>query len=405
MKPINRIAALAVVSGAIPNLAHADFFADSKGALELRNFYFNRDFRQDGSRDKAEEWAQGFLLNIESGYTEGPVGFGVDALGMLGVKLDSGGGTYGSGLLPNDGNPARGSEDEYSKLAATAKARFSRSTLRLGDLRFRSPIVSSNDSRLLPTAFRGGLVNIQEIDNLTLQGGKLTAIRQNSSSNYEDMVVFGKASDAFIFAGGDYKFTPNLSAGLHYGNLEDVYKQYYGTLNYVLPLGDKQSLKFDLRYARSTEDGNFRNLDNKAFGSMVTYSLGGHAFGAAYQRMSGDDAFPFISDPYLVNFVQINNFANAEEKSWQLRYDYNFAAIGLPGLTFMTRYISGDDVAVAGREREGKEWERNMDIGYVIQSGPLKDLGIKWRNATVRSNFGNDLDENRLILTYSLALW
>ncbi|MFZ2318928.1 MAG: OprD family outer membrane porin, partial [Pseudomonas sp.] len=32
----------------LPNLAHADFIADSKASLELRNFYMNRDFRQDG---------------------------------------------------------------------------------------------------------------------------------------------------------------------------------------------------------------------------------------------------------------------------------------------------------------------------------------------------------------------
>jgi hypothetical protein len=39
--------------------AQADFLADSKGELEARNFYFNRDFRQQGARDRAEEWAQG----------------------------------------------------------------------------------------------------------------------------------------------------------------------------------------------------------------------------------------------------------------------------------------------------------------------------------------------------------
>ena len=54
---------------------------------------------------------------------------------------------------------------------------------------------------------------------------------------------------------------------------------------------------------------------------------------------------------------------------------------------------------------DGKEWERNTDIAYVIQDGPLKNVGLKWRNATTRSNFGNDLDENRLILSYVLPLW
>ncbi|MFC4862030.1 OprD family outer membrane porin, partial [Pseudomonas sp. MAHUQ-62] len=85
---------------------------------------------------------------------------------------------------------------------------------------------------------------------------------------------------------------------------------------------------------------------------------------------------------------------------------YNFAAVGIPGLTFMTRYLSGDGVELGAGREDGKEWERDTDIAYVVQSGPLKNLGLKWRNATVRStNFGNDLDENRLILSYTLPLW
>jgi len=48
----------------------------------------NRDFRSGTGQSKAEEWAQGFMLKMESGYTEGPIGFGVDAIGLLGVKLD-----------------------------------------------------------------------------------------------------------------------------------------------------------------------------------------------------------------------------------------------------------------------------------------------------------------------------
>ena len=56
----------------LPSSAQAEFFADGKAGLELRNFYFNRDDRQPGaSQSYSEEWAQGFLLRYESGYTEG----------------------------------------------------------------------------------------------------------------------------------------------------------------------------------------------------------------------------------------------------------------------------------------------------------------------------------------------
>ncbi len=83
---------------------------------------------------------------------------------------------------------------------------------------------------------------------------------------------------------------------------------------------------------------------------MFTYSLGYHAFGVGYQKMSGDTGFAYINgaDPYLVNFIQIGDFANKDEKSWQARYDYNFAGVGIPGLTFMTRYLHGDHVRLAG---------------------------------------------------------
>src|SRR5690606_27287638 len=44
MKATKSLIALAIASGTFSTIANADFFADSKGSLELRNFYFNRDF-------------------------------------------------------------------------------------------------------------------------------------------------------------------------------------------------------------------------------------------------------------------------------------------------------------------------------------------------------------------------
>jgi hypothetical protein len=402
-KPVGTLLGLGLMSA---SSAHADFISDSKASLEARNFYFNRDFRQEGARDKAEEWAQGFLLRIESGYTAGTLGFGLDALAMAGFKLDSGGGTAGTNLLPADSSG--GSQDRYGELGLTAKARLSNSTLKVGTLQIKDPAVNSNDTRLLPGTFKGGLLSVQEIDRLKLTAGQLTQINFVDSTNYQDMTAnrIGGISDRFQFAGADYQFLPNLTAQYRYGKLEDIYQQNYLGVVHSLDLGAGQSLKSDVRYSRSTEDGSFRAIDNQALGAMFTYSLGGHALGLGYQRMSGDDPFPYISrsDPYLVNFVQIGDFANVDERSWQARYDYNFAGLGVPGLTFMTRYISGDNVQRSA-PGEGKEWERNSDIAYVIQDGTLKGLGLKWRNASVRSNFGNDLDENRLIFSYTMALW
>lgn len=414
---------------ALPAVSQAAFLEDSKASLEMRNFYMNRDFREDGGKigsgqSKADEWAQGFILRVESGFTEGTVGFGLDAIGNLGLRLDSGNERTGTGILQTD--KSGGGEDNYGDFGATAKMRVSKSTLKVGTLMPKLPAVQYNDSRLLPQTFQGGWLNSAEIDGLTVDLGQLNRVNQRDSSDNEVMTLNGaiapgknpngrgivtkggavNESDEFNFAGLSYKWNDQLTTTYNYGELEDLYKQHILNVVHVLPIADGQSLKTDLRYARSTDDGD-SNVDNKAFGAMLTYNLGGHAFGLGYQKMSGDTGYAYIggTDPFLVNFVQIGDFAFKDEKSYQLRYDYNFAALGIPGLTFMTRYLNGDNVDLGVGQREGKEWERDTDIAYVFQEGPLKNFGVKWRNATVRSNFGDDLDENRLILSYMLPLW
>ena len=410
---------LAVAAGtlglSLSQIANAEFIKDSKASLEARNFYFNRDFRQEGaSQSKREEWAQGFILRMDSGCTEGTVGFGIDAIGMLGFKLDSGGGTAGSDLLVPD--RSGGSQDYSSDLAVAGKAKVSKSTLRVGSMQFKNMAIASSDGRLTPQVFKGGQLLSQEIDGLTLDGGYLREVNQRNSGDFEDLtmttggkrgiaITGGNLTDSFQFLGGNYKVTKELTAGYYYSNLEDLYKQNSFNLVHVLPLGEGHSLKTDLRYARSTDDGR-SNVDNKAFGAMLTYALAGHSFGLGYQKMSGDTGAAYVNgtDPFLVNYVQISDFANKDETSWQARYDFNFASIGIPGLTFMTRYLSGDNVDL-GTAGDGKEWERDTELMYVFQQGPLKNLGVRWRNAMVRSNFTNDIDENRLILSYTLPLF
>ncbi|MCQ4310299.1 OprD family porin [Pseudomonas stutzeri] len=396
--------------------ANAAFIDDSKAAVELRNFYMNRDFRgSESTQAKAEEWAQGFILKIESGYTEGPVGFGVDALGLLGVKLDSSQDRSGTGILQRDSSSQP--QDDYGTAGLTAKAKMSNTTLHVGTLQPIIPVVMRNDSRLLPNIYRGAWLQSKEVEGLTLDLGMLDRTRYRDSSDYEEMVVFNSgarnidlanttSSDEFVFAGGRYQFSPELTGSYYYGGLDGIYDQHNFNVVHVLPIGDNQSFKTDLRYVRSTDDGG-SNVDNNAFGALFTYRIGGHGFTGGYQKMSGDTGFAYISggDNSLINLLQINDFGNEDEKSWQVRYDYDFAAMGIPGLSLMTRYVTGDNVNVVDRSGEGKEWERDTDIAYVVQSGPLKNLGLKVRNATVRSNFGSDLDETRLILSYTMALW
>ncbi|PYY85325.1 outer membrane porin, OprD family [Pseudomonas sp. TKO26] len=409
------LASAAALAGVAP-LSQAAFLEDSSATFETRNMYFNRDFREGTSaqQSKRDEWAQGFMLNLQSGYTEGTVGFGLDALGMLGVKLDSSPDRTGTGLLPthDDGRAA----NEYSKLGLTGKVKISASELKIGSLIPELPILKPNDGRILPQTFEGGLLTSKEIKNLTFTGGRLDKAKDRDDSNYEDIRLNNKnsrfagtvAGKHFNFGGLDYKFTDKITGSYHFAQLDDVYNQHFLGLLASRPLGPG-TFASDLRLAISDDQGQARGgkIDNRSLNGLLSYALSGHKFSAGYQHMSGDSAFPYVdgSDPYLVNFVQINDFAGAEERSWQARYDYDFAKLGVPGLSFMTRYISGDNIALKNGDT-GKEWERNTEIKYVVQSGTFKNVAVRLRNATYRSNYSaRDADEVRLLVSYAVALW
>ncbi|MDH4554290.1 OprD family porin [Pseudomonas sp. BN417] len=390
--------------------AEADLVADSKASLELRNVYINRDFRQEGApQSKAAEWSQGFIARFESGFTEGSIGVGLDALGELGVKLDSSRDRRGTGLLPF-GPTSKEPVDDYSELGLTAKLRASKSTLRVGTLLPTLPVAMYNDTRLLPSTFSGGMLTSQEIDGLTLNAGRLTETNLRDSSSRDDIGFAGQTSDHFDFAGGTYALTPNLALTAYSSELQDIYRQHFAGLVHTLPLGEGLSLKSDLRYFDSSDSGAAKagRVDNRNFNGMLSLTAGAQRFSAAWQRLSGDSAFPFLTggDPFVVNLVTYNTFTKAEEDSWQLRYDYDFASLGIPGLSFMTRYVSGDGVK-QGAVRDGREWERDSDLAYVVQSGPLRGFNVRLRNVTFRSGDGltQDIDENRIILGYTLALW
>ena len=76
----------------------------------------------------------------------------------------------------------------------------------------------------------------------------------------------------------------------------------------------------------------------------------------------------------------------------------------MPGLTLMNRYISGDNIHV-GATTDGKEWGRETELAYTVQSGTFKNLNVKWRNASIRRDYSsNEFDENRLIFNYPLSI-
>jgi len=401
------------VSSSLANVStQAALVEDSKAKFSTNNIYFNRDYREGAGQNKREEWGQGFALDLRSGFTDGTVGLGLDANAALGLKLDSGGGRTRTGLFPrhDDGHSA----DEFSRLHWTAKAKVSATELRFGSHVPKLPVVSSSTSRLLPQVFEGAMLQSAEVDGLKLSAARFSKQIGRDSTNAEKLTLAGNSgryrsveSEHLSLYGADWIFAKGMTARLWQSDLKDVYRQQFVGLvaNHPLPAG---TVSADVRFFRSKDSGQSLagRVDNHAFSSLFGYKLGAQKLSLGWQQMDGKTGFAHIGggDPYLLNFVQIGNFGAAGERSWQGRYDFNFAGVGLPGLSFMARYLQGRGAHIPGRSGAYGERERDLELSYQVQQGTLKGLSLRLRSARYRSEFSRDADETRLIIGYSLSL-
>ncbi|MEN5034715.1 OprD family porin [Pseudomonas sp. TWI929] len=405
--------------------AQAGFIEDGKGSLELRNFYFDRDFHGDSAtQSRRGEWAQGFMLRLQSGYTEGAVGFGLDAAGMLGLKLDSSPDRSGTGLLPR-GSDKRAADD-YAKAVATFKAKLSQTELKVGGLSPQLPLLASNNSRLFPQWYNGAQLVSKDLDHFVFTLLQVDATKLRDSTDFEDLTAMAQqgaypatvTSDRLNYAGVDYQPLANLTLSLHTSELKDLFRRDFAGFKFKNALGPGEVFT-EWRWFNAREQGRalLGEVDNQALSTNFGYNIKGHTFSGGYQKVRGDTAYAYVggTDTYLFSEQQVSTFALANERAWMLRYDYNFAAMGIPGLTFNVRYVKGDQVdpqriasakgrALAARDGEGREWERTTDITYVVQSGPLRNVSLRWRNASMRSNFADAADENRVIVGYTFEL-
>ncbi|MDR2308771.1 MAG: OprD family porin [Paucimonas sp.] len=434
--------ALAVALGVIAQQAGAaGFIEDSKLSVSSRTMYFNDDNREGGADNR--ESGQGFKLDYISGFTEGTVGFGVDAQALWGIHLDGGKGHHpdSSTFFPSDSNGS--AVGQWARVGANAKARFSKTEVHFGSaLAPNLPILVSNDGRLLPQTFEGGTIQSKEIDNLTINAGQLTHAMGRASSNRTGLSVAGASADSnkFRYGGLDYKLTPDLTLQYYYSNLEDFYKQHFLGATHVFKIADDQSFKTDLRFFDSSSDGknghgggyNFNNnggyaknsgkVDNKTWSAMFTYTLGGHALMLGRQQVGDDGGFVWLnqgsvvdgngrnegaggSSFYLFTDSMINQFARAGENTNFGQYSYDFAALGVPGLKASVAYLRGDDIRYKSGHGTYNEWERDARVDYTIQDGTLKGLGFSLRQGVYRGSAESspDKDQTRFIVNYTYA--
>jgi len=427
--PPSGITLALLLGGAVNTALASGFLDDAKGEVLSRNFFLSNDYRSPSPSGKnyKQEWAQGFIGTFSSGFTEGTVGFGLDAHAFYGLKLDGGRGHSGTGLLPVDSEGR--SESDYSSAGGALKLKASRTTLAFGEMTVETPVFDTSDKRLQPEYATGFLLNSREIDNVNLVAGHFTAFKnQDSSSGQGDFQGYGASTKAggISFIGADLFSDSPIGGALYASDLSETWHQYYANLHF------KQSgvlLDANVYHTRDTGQALAGEIDNTAFSLSGKYAFGPHAVMLGWQRINGDTPFDFVGGDsiYLANSIKYADFNGAHERSWQARYDLDLGAFGIPGLNFMTRYVSGSHIDGTHAPKGGaynpfdpdsgqyqpqqgdggKHWERDIDLRYIVQSGAAKDLSVQLSHVSHRANSaqaGDDIDRIYVVIQYPLGL-
>lgn len=414
------------------------FMEDSTWSVLNRTVYDNREYRHGASNSGArnaykpkserngcaEEWAYGLMGSVQSGFTQGLIGVGIDAHTYLALKLDSGGGRAGKARLlglDNDGYP----KDNYGRGGAAVKLRLSNTVVSYGEQRVKTPVFSSSDSRLLPETATGVFVTSTELSALKMVAGHFTeSTDRNASSHDQGFVVNysnGPKGDAFDLAGVVYSPSKQLSASLYTSRYEDTWNQHYLGAVFNQAIDDNRSLSFNFNLYRTTDQGKALSgiINNTTWSLMSTYAQGPHNFSLGYQKVHGDTPFDYVTRGaiFITNAVQLSDFNAPNEQSWQARYDVDMTPWNLPGLVFSAAYVRGDRIngshvdpkggyAYLGYGKDGKHWERDLEARYVVQSGSAKGAIVSLRHNVHRGNSAQaelDTDQIRLAVEYPLT--
>jgi imipenem/basic amino acid-specific outer membrane pore len=445
MKATRSLMALAIALAGT-SLAQAEgndsatgFIDGSKLNILNRNMYVNSDIRNnhdvmddpDTDEDESsnaqnyqEEWAHGVWVEYESGFTEGPVGFGVDVQAYVGFKLDTGDGTNGWGLMPVDGNGD--AKDQYGEMGGAAKMKFSNTVVKWGEMKTDNPVLDTGDPGLLPETTEGVQIISQEVEDLTFEAGHYTAFNNAASTNDDDELApgygTGKAGDTVDLAGVVYEISEKTNASFYSAHFDDTWNQHYANFNHTLPLSETQSVNFDVNIYRTVDTGeNYQGeINNTSYSAAVAYTAGAHTLTAGYQTIHGNTPFDYIGDDTirLNNSMELSDFNAPNEKSFRLGYDLDMGeAFGCNGMSFSANYGRGDNIDGSKADKNGgyadmygdggSHWERDFALTYAVQEGAAKDLTVTFLQSTHRAagEFGEeDRDEIQLIVEYPLDL-
>lgn len=374
-------------------------------------------------------WQQGFKLEFSSGYTQGPVGLGLDlaTYSVVALERDPSDAAGGSNrmLVNRDGDV----ESTWSRLGVAAlKLRFGKSEMKVGRHQVATPVMNFSDTRTVPGSFDGVSLQNSSIDGLVIKSGYFTRLAPRYAAGSEDIglqyAMRPVTSDWTGYLGANYTGANGISGSAYVSRIQDIWDRQYFGIGRKFSLGEiNTQVKFSLYNTQSGGKENAGHIDQQAYGLTITPSYKNHAVEFGLQKISGDEYFDYVKESNAIELpnTMVSYFNGPNETSFQVKYINDWAAYGVPGFKSIIWHTRG--WGIDGTSYDGgpkgvytasplQDNERHNETGvfgsYAFQGAGLKGgsilAGYAWHRASSHQVEGN-FDELRVILRMPFTIF
>jgi hypothetical protein len=389
-----------VTASAAENLKDAFTEGTLKG--EIRTYYFTRDF--DNNTTDREDMAIGTLLSYRTAPLYG-ITAGVSTATSSSISSDDDKAVYG--LLAAD---ASGDHDNYARLQEYfVQGNWFNTTLKLGAQQVSSPFLNGHDIRMTPKTYRGLTLENRSVENLVLKAFYLTDYMGWSDEDFKSMSSVtgeGDADEPLLAGSITYRLPVDIASvdaeAWHY-RLDDVFNSSYFKANMSKQF-ENVRIHFTPSFLKqdSLGDDLAGHFDTHQYGFNTGVKFSGFDITAFYAKTGEDAIFaPWGDGKVLIQ--QINASGRADEDAYALKLGYDFANVGMNGLSayvFQGLY----DAPNSGANSASDISETNFSVQYKF-AGNLDGLSARVRYAMVDydDDTAEDFNDFRIYLNYSFS--
>lgn len=375
------------------------FLRDGRLRLHLRTDWFRRDVV--GGRNR-EAWALGGNLAYTSGWLAERVQLG--AVLYTSQPLWAPDDSDGSLLLAPGQEAITVLGQAYLRLRLLEGTNL---TIYRQDLDL--PFINRRDNRMVPNTFEGVTLLSDTWRNVKVVAGHLTGMKPRDANSFVSMSEAGgiSGSDEGLTMGGMlFSWGEHLNWGFIDEYAWDFMNTFYSGGNYSWKGPRGASWKLSAQYARQSSAG------DELGGSFDTWFAGLRAsagwqgavltLAACHVDQGAAIINPWGGHPSYLSLM-ISSFNQPEEQSWLVGLSYDFARVGLSGLSGFANYASGHRPD-GGNNAGPDEQELDLTLDWRPAVGQLKGAWLRLRAGYLSDEDDGATNEYQFIVNYDLDI-